>query len=89
MEGVNFQVSANNDIYVVISKVSPTIKNWPNQHETGKDWEIHLGGWGATRSVIRNRIQGKHLAEVNHTKADFLKVIICLIDNSLTLTQKV
>ena len=30
--------------------------------------EIVLGGWSGSQSVIRNKFQGDHLAEVKHTK---------------------
>merc|ERR1712048_776725 len=65
MERVKFNVAATNDIRVSLSKVEPI--------DAGDSWEIVLGGWGGLQSVIRNKHQGTHLAEVKHTVKDFLK----------------
>ena len=64
--GVKFSVKAENDIHISLSGINPISEN---------SWEIVLGGWGGLMSVIRSEHQGTHLAEVKHTKKQFLEVI--------------
>jgi hypothetical protein len=38
---------------------------------SSRSWEIVLGGWAGTQSVIRESHQGKNLVTVKHTKNQF------------------
>ena len=55
-----FSVIAENDIHIVLSATSPADAN--------ASVKIVLGGWKGSQSVIRNKFQGEHLAEIQHTK---------------------
>ena len=52
-----------NDAHIALSK--------DKSHDSQK-YEIVLGGWGGTMSVIRDRNQGSRLATYKHTKSQFL-----------------
>ena len=60
-----FSVIAENDIHIVLSATSPADAN--------ASVEIVLGGWNGSQSVIRNKFQGEHLAEIQHTKGPVQK----------------
>jgi len=64
--GVKFSVEATNDIHISLSE--------NNQDRLDRNsWEIVLGGWHGTKSVIRSSHQGSNLVTVNHSKEQFLK----------------
>ena len=63
--GVRFSVQAEHDIHISLSSSNPI---------TTDSWEIVLGGWSGTQSVIRSSHQGTHLVTVHHTKDQFLEV---------------
>jgi len=67
MLGVKFSVEATNDIHISLSPTNPI---------TTSSWEIVLGGWGGLQSVIRRRLQGTNLVTIQHTRGQFLEVII-------------
>tara|TARA_B100001996_G_C18522797_1_gene539908 strand:- start:15 stop:314 length:300 start_codon:yes stop_codon:yes gene_type:complete len=66
MEGVKFSVAADNDISILLSKVDPI--------NPDDSWEIVLGGWEGTQSVIRKH--GDIILSVQHTVGEFLNVRI-------------
>ena len=68
MEGVKFNVDANNDIHISLSKFNP--------HKS-PSYEIVLGGWSGTQSVIRSyHAQNPALATRKHSRAQLEKVRI-------------
>jgi hypothetical protein len=67
--GARFSVKANNDIHIAISRENL-------DRMSTKTWEIVLGGWSGTQSVIRSRLQGANLVTVKHTAEQFQEVII-------------
>ena len=60
-----FSVQAAHDIHISLSATDPI---------TTASWEIVLGGWGGTRSVIRRSHQGDNLVDILHTREQFLTV---------------
>ena len=67
MRGVKFSVEAPNDIHISVSSSNPI---------TPSSWEIVLGGSGGLQSVIRRSHQGTHVVIIQHTRKQFLEVII-------------
>ena len=77
MEGVKFNVDATHekwpeggtDIHISLSKNNPI--------DADSSYEIVLGGWGGTQSVIRSHHQQRPpLVELKHSREEFMKVRI-------------
>ena len=64
-ESVWFKVEATNDIHISLSKTHPLSIH---------SWELVLGGWGGTQSVIRSSHQGTNHVTVKHARAQFDQV---------------
>ena len=71
-ESVWFKVEATNDIHISLSKTHPL---------STQSWELVLGGWSGTQSVIRSSHQGHHLVTVKHTRAQFDQVQTVIFNN--------
>ena len=68
LKGVNFNVVAESNLHIVISKTYPL-------PETNESWEIVLGGWNGQRSVIRPSLAGEKVTSLDHSYDQFLQVI--------------